>query len=102
MAECRFEGCGRPVKVKSMELCQSHYMQQRRGQELRPIRKRLEIKPAKNGRTCTTCLTFKPFSEYYKSTNSDGKVRPVCKKCSIKSNRQNRSRKKAVKVAHDG
>lgn len=36
MSICTFPGCGRVVECKS--LCKAHYSQQRRGQELRPLR----------------------------------------------------------------
>ena len=36
MPECSFHGCGRPSVARS--LCASHYRQQRRGDELRPLR----------------------------------------------------------------
>lgn len=35
---CIFDGCGRPVRVLSAGLCHAHYMQQRRGQTLAPLR----------------------------------------------------------------
>ena len=35
MKTCSFEACGRPLKAKG--LCFPHYMQKRRGQELRPV-----------------------------------------------------------------
>lgn len=37
MTECVFEGCDRPMYVKTTGLCTGHDTQQKRGQELRPL-----------------------------------------------------------------
>lgn len=38
---CTFDGCNKPTWAKS--LCTGHYWQQRRGQELRPLRPKLTL-----------------------------------------------------------
>lgn len=39
MEECAFDGCGRPVISRG--LCQSHYLQKRKGEQLRPLQQQI-------------------------------------------------------------
>lgn len=44
---CTFDGCGLPVRNSYGSLCNGHYQQKYRGEDLRPLRKtsRAEVKP---------------------------------------------------------
>lgn len=41
--QCRFEGCLKPIKAKG--LCNAHYLQARRGDDLKPARERRTVAP---------------------------------------------------------
>lgn len=74
--ECSFEGCSRPVR--SVGLCRAHYKQKWLGQELTPIKDR--VRRDENGRVCTACNEYKPYSEFYLQSGT-GKPRANCKVC---------------------
>lgn len=38
--DCMFEGCDKPLRSPGAKMCEGHYMQSYRGQELRPLRPR--------------------------------------------------------------
>src|SRR5690606_31218472 len=83
MSTCSFEGCDKPIMGKG--LCAGHYHQQRRGQELRPLRKRTspetERLRAHGLRKCTECGQIKPLEDFAKDKrNRDGRD-SRCKAC---------------------
>lgn len=81
---CAFEGCGRPVKHKG--LCKSHYMQQWRGEQLRPLR--LGQRQDANGKVCSSCKEYKPWSEFYRRSNGDT-YQSECSTCMSQRSRRN-------------
>ena len=91
MITCSFEGCDNPINAKG--LCSSHYEQLRRGEELRPLRKRTSPKEAERLRPyglrkCTECGQVKPLEEFAKDRhNSDGRA-SWCKACRAEYSRQ--------------
>ena len=89
MSTCSFEGCDKPIMGKG--LCAGHYHQQRRGQELRPLRKRTspetERLRAHGLRKCTECGQIKPLEDFAKDKrNRDGRD-SRCKACHAESTR---------------
>lgn len=44
--ECSYTGCGRQATGTRMLLCEAHYQQYKKGQELRPVRERLKVQSA--------------------------------------------------------
>lgn len=75
--QCNFDGCDRPHRARGW--CMAHYLQEWRGEELRPlsVRSRLTC-PLEGHRICTECLTIKPFEEFY---HRDGVPIAKCKRC---------------------
>lgn len=76
---CAFDGCGRAVN--SLGLCQTHYIQQRKGRELTPIREYKRSQRDEKGRVCTECSEYKLNDEYY--VRKDGSQNTKCKECHI-------------------
>jgi len=81
---CSFEGCERKHFGKG--LCNGHYLQQRRGEELRPLRKRtspkeLERLRAQGLKKCSECDRVKPFEEFRKDKRAKDGRHPQCKAC---------------------
>ena len=88
---CSFEGCEHKLYCRG--LCKTHYEQLRRGEELRPLRKRTSPKEAERLRPyglrkCTECGQIKPLEDFAKNKhNSDGRD-SRCKACHAESARQ--------------
>lgn len=80
MTMCAFEGCERPNFCKGF--CQSHYQQQRRGNELKPLMvKRANANyEGMTEKTCLKCGKTKPVSEFYGSKSKYGTECKVCLK----------------------
>ena len=93
---CSFEGCDKPVAARSY--CTGHYRQQRRGQELRPLRKRstkaeVELLRAQGLKRCPNCDQVKPFEDFTKSKRSKDGRHSQCKTCEVEYYEANRERR---------
>ena len=51
LAACRIQGCGRPVRNQTHQLCKTHNEQRLAGKPYKPIR----LKRVNHGLTCTEC-----------------------------------------------
>lgn len=81
---CSFEGCERKHYCKG--LCLGHYRQQRRGEELRPLRKQISKAEAERLRAqglkkCSNCDQVKPFEEFRKDKSTKDGREYRCKAC---------------------
>jgi hypothetical protein len=82
---CAFDGCTK--KGNRRGLCPGHYRQQRLGQELRPLRIKRHLHKDKDGRVCTKCDEYKPWSEFYWHKSNSGHY-ACCKECAKKYDRE--------------
>jgi hypothetical protein len=80
---CDFEGCARAVRAKGKSVvgfwCHTHYLQQWRGDDMRPIRAMVDPKSLTE-KACKTCQETKPVSEFYKTRNTWQSECKVCMK----------------------
>src|SRR5690606_39402378 len=89
MSTCSFEGCDKPIMGKG--LCAGHYHQQRRGQELRPLRKRTS--PKETMSTCSFEGCDKPImgkglcAGHYHQQRRGQELRPLRKRTSPETER---------------
>lgn len=74
MSKCSFEPCER--EVHCADLCSTHYMQQRKGKPLTPIRSYKRAVRGEEGRVCNNCGQYKLNDEYYSERKT------ACKECS--------------------
>ena len=89
---CSYEPCEKAVDA--LGLCVGHYQQQYRGQALIPLRKNQHLHRDEQGRVCSTCQEYKPWSAYY------GKSRCMCKPCLSRYNTKvNQARQARERVA---
>lgn len=91
--ECIFRGCAQPSKTSLEPLCEGHYMQRWRGEELRPLRNSLRPKKTvgdlgaaqrldEHGRKlCSQCLVFKEPAEFHKNASTTTGLDYCCKSC---------------------
>jgi hypothetical protein len=80
---CGFENCYRTAYTMNNPLCYTHYMQDRNGRPLTPIRQRNAVI---NGRkVCPRCLIQKPVEDYYRRRG--GQLTAYCKVCHGKVSR---------------
>lgn len=80
MNQCVFEGCTN--KRTARGYCRGHYAQLSRGKELKPLRNyNAASRIDEDGRDCTKCGIYKPWSEFYElKTGINGKS-PRCSEC---------------------
>ena len=86
---CSFAPCD--LDVKSATLCQAHYTQRYRGQELRPLRNRLsprklpvgaaQVLDADGQKRCSQCLESKAVSEFHANRSAATGLDYSCKSC---------------------
>lgn len=83
---CLAEGCIHPAAAKGV--CKAHYYHLVRGHELKPLKHHVRREKNPNGRTCTECGVYKPWSEYYeyKTGRRKGQKFAKCKPCTLKKN----------------
>lgn len=91
IVDCGFEGCGNEAISKGF--CKGHYMQNYKGLELKPLRKK--VFKDENGKECSGCETYKTWDNYYSRSNGVG-YQNQCKPCMIKHNTQNTLARKGV------
>lgn len=83
--KCQGPECDRDASTAG--LCNSHYMQQWTGRELKPLRPRF-IETDGDLRKCKTCEQFLPAEEsFYKTTR--GNYQGECKSCLIERSKRN-------------
>lgn len=92
---CSFEGCDMPIKGKG--LCEGHYSQQRRGEELRPLRKRVSKAEAEHLRAqglkkCSGCDQVKLIEEFTRYRRSKDGRSSQCKACQAEYREANREK----------
>jgi len=98
MAEklCSFESCDKPIEAKG--LCKGHYYQLRRGQELRPLRKKISKAEAERLRArglkrCPECDQVKPLENFAKNKSRKDGRHHQCKACLAEYREANRERR---------
>lgn len=96
---CSFEGCDKPPKSSKHPLCVGHYYQQRRGEELRPLRKKISKAEAERLRAqglkkCYDCGQVKPLEKFAKAKRSKDGRNPQCKACQAEYYEANRERRR--------
>lgn len=104
---CKYPDCGRPIGIRPVDpgLCNSHYAQWKRGEELRPINKQRTgaqkaIDIAERRQTCTGCGERKAFDSYGRFIKRGRVVRVRrCKQCLSRPEQKaaNRDRKYSLK-----
>lgn len=80
---CYVSLCDR--KVQSLGLCHTHYTQKTTGRPFTEIRRRVTAHRDEKGRVCTECMTYKPWKNFYRSSNKKS-YRAKCIECTIKLN----------------
>lgn len=90
---CSFEGCERKHYAKG--LCTGHYLQQWRGEELRPLRKRstkaeAERLRAQGLKKCCGCDQVKLIEDFARCKSRKDGRNPQCKACQAEYDRQYR------------
>ena len=95
---CSFEGCDKPPKSSKQPLCTGHYYQQRRGEELRPLRKRTSPKEAERLRAqglkkCHDCGQVKPLENFDRNKGRKDGRNYRCKACQVEYYEANREQR---------
>lgn len=79
---CIFEDCRNRSRNKRPDLCYTHYKQDRRGEELRPVVHRQRTVAGADGSIlCNSCGRFLPKDNFFKSKVSRFGVKAKCKSC---------------------
>lgn len=99
MSTCSFEGCDKPPKSSKQPLCTGHYYQQRRGQELRPLRKKISKAEAERLRAqglkrCSDCDQVKPLEDFARHKSRKDGRQHQCKACEAEYYQANRERRR--------
>jgi len=92
--KCVFEGCDRPNHAKS--LCNGHYMQQHRGEELRVLQvHKFYAPPAPGRKICTACeRVLDAERDFY--SRATGTKHTWCKECYKSKQNARKAAKKKV------
>lgn len=93
---CSFEGCEKP-RYGKQSLCRGHYRQLRRGEELRPLRKKISTAEAERLRAqglkrCPGCDQVKPLEDFAKDKHRKDGRKSQCKACEAEYREANRER----------
>lgn len=94
---CGVEGCDRPVRVISRQLCGTHYKHYLDGKPLVPLNNyRRAQRVDEAGKSCTNCNRYQPWSEYTTKPTGNGYA-SWCNACKTEvSNNRYHNNKKAV------
>lgn len=92
--KCKFEGCERTPRAKGY--CTGHYQQYLAGLTMKPLKPNRRLHIDEEGRVCTRCDEYKPWSEFYriKHDTFDG-YRSKCKVCHREEEKKNRLAREA-------
>lgn len=86
---CSYHNCPKPRKYK--ELCDGHKQQQRRGEELRPLRNKRRSHYWEGGeKVCPECGEEKQAGEYARDKHQPSGRRAYCLKCEWQRKKQNK------------
>ncbi|MFD5697455.1 endonuclease VII domain-containing protein [Streptomyces lasiicapitis] len=78
---CSFRGCDR--RRRTHGLCTAHYLQKFKGEELRPLRIRIDTtaRDEQGRKQCSRCRDWKPDSDYYANPRIKGGLHSFCMRC---------------------
>lgn len=79
--KCSYEPCDRKQYGKA-DICRAHWMQNHRGGELKPLKKRAAVNHWRDGKKiCPKCGVSKGRDGYYPDTSTSSGLTSHCKTC---------------------
>ena len=79
--QCSFEGCGRDHYSRG--LCKGHRMQQYRGKDLAPLRRRnaTDVRNELGQKRCSRCTAWLPEAVFHKNPKTNDRLATSCSSC---------------------